>query len=78
MPAMAAVFGMSMENAIPGKSISLANILHGEHYIEVLGKLPTDGKLISKPRIVEVLDKSSGAVIIYDGKNILTMLRCLS
>lgn len=68
MPAMKAMFLTPMTNAVPGKTVSLENILHGEQYIEILGPLPTDGKLISKPKIVEVLDKSSGAVIIADSK----------
>lgn len=68
MPAMQAMFTMPFDNAVPGKQVSLANILHGEHYIEILGPVPADGKLISKPRLVEVLDKTSGAVIVSESK----------
>lgn len=69
MPAMKALFLTPMENVIPGKQVSLESILHGEHYIELIGPVPADGKLNSKVRVVEILDKSSGAVIVYEGKN---------
>lgn len=67
MPAMQAVFANPLEGAVPGKTVSLENVLHGEHYIEILGDLQAEGKLISKTKVVEVLDKSSGAVIVSDG-----------
>jgi len=41
--------------------------LHGEQYIESFAALPTEGKLRSVARIVDVLDKGSGALIITDG-----------
>lgn len=69
MPAMQAMFLMQLDNTVPGKTVSLDNVLHGEHYIELLGPVPADGKLISKPRVVEVLDKSSGAVVVIEGKS---------
>ncbi|XP_063905915.1 peroxisomal multifunctional enzyme type 2 [Zophobas morio] len=67
LPGMQAMFASSqLESAIPGKTISLAQVLHGEQYIEFLGEVPTEGKLISKTNIVEVLDKGSGAAIVQD------------
>lgn len=54
--------------AIPGRQISLGQILHGEQYIEFVGDLPQEGRLLSKGQIVEVLDKGSGAVVAYDGE----------
>jgi 3-hydroxyacyl-CoA dehydrogenase/3a,7a,12a-trihydroxy-5b-cholest-24-enoyl-CoA hydratase len=68
LPAMRAIFtSSSLESAIPGKSISLAQVLHGEQYIEFLGNVPRDGKLMSTCSLVEVLDKGSGAAIVQDG-----------
>lgn len=55
-------------NAIPGREVSLEQILHGEQYIEFVGNLPQDGKLISKGSVVEILDKESGAVIAYNSE----------
>jgi 3-hydroxyacyl-CoA dehydrogenase/3a,7a,12a-trihydroxy-5b-cholest-24-enoyl-CoA hydratase len=67
LPAMRAIFtSSSLESAIPGKSISLAQVLHGEQYIEFLGNVPRDGKLMSTCSLVEVLDKGSGAAIVQD------------
>ncbi|XP_044265364.1 peroxisomal multifunctional enzyme type 2-like isoform X1 [Tribolium madens] len=67
LPAMQAMFTSSkLESAIPGKSVSLAQILHGEQYIEFLGEVPKEGKLFSKNTIAEVLDKGSGAAIVQN------------
>lgn len=69
LPAMQAMFTSSkLETAIPGKSVSLAQILHGEQYIEFLGEIPKEGKLISKNSIAEVMDKGSGAAIVQNSK----------
>lgn len=55
-------------SAIPGREISLGQILHGEQYIEFVGDLPQEGRLLSKGQIVEVLDKGSGAAVGYNGE----------
>ncbi|KAJ8963074.1 hypothetical protein NQ318_018538 [Aromia moschata] len=52
------------KNAIPGKTIGLDQFLHGEQYIEVNGELPQEGNLTSTCKVVEVLDKGSGAVVV--------------
>ncbi|TAE95928.1 MAG: hypothetical protein EAZ80_08875 [Runella slithyformis] len=39
-------------------------MLHGEQYVELLRPLPTDGKLITRGSIVDVMDKKSGAVVV--------------
>ncbi|KAK4883830.1 hypothetical protein RN001_000101 [Aquatica leii] len=54
------------ENAIPGKSVTFDQILHGEHYFEVFSNLPESGTLLSKSKVAEVLDKGSGAAIVVD------------
>lgn len=65
LPALQAIFmSNSTQNAVPGKSISFERVLHGEQYIEIVGDLPQEGELVSKTKIVEVLDKGSGAVIV--------------
>jgi hypothetical protein len=42
-------------------------VLHGEQYTEVYKPLPTTATLTSKTRIVDILDKGSGAVMIVNG-----------
>nr|CAH7749030.1 unnamed protein product [Callosobruchus chinensis] len=69
LPAMQAVFASSIENVIPGKHISLEQVLHGEHYIEFVGEIPLEGKLTTKAKVVEVLDKGTGAVIVIDAES---------
>ncbi|CAH1978141.1 unnamed protein product [Acanthoscelides obtectus] len=69
IPAMQAVFASSIENVIPGKTISLEQVLHGEHYIEFLGEIPLEGKLTTKTKVVEVLDKGTGAVVVIDAES---------
>lgn len=38
--------------------------MHGEQYLELLRPLPTDGKLVTRGTIVDVMDKKSGAVVV--------------
>ncbi|XP_057653667.1 peroxisomal multifunctional enzyme type 2-like isoform X1 [Diorhabda carinulata] len=67
LPSIQVLFSSSIvKNAIPGKDIGLENVLHGEQYIEIVGDLPTEGKLLSKCKLAEVLDKGSGAAITVD------------
>uniref|UniRef100_A0A1I7YH38 SCP2 domain-containing protein n=2 Tax=Steinernema glaseri TaxID=37863 RepID=A0A1I7YH38_9BILA len=48
----------------PGIEFDLSRILHGEQYIEVYGPLPVEADLRTECRIVDVLDKGSGALIL--------------
>lgn len=65
------------KNLPPGKEANATNILHGEHYLEVLDDLPdTSANLVTKSFLVDLLDKGSGAVAIinsetYAGQNLL-------
>lgn len=43
-----------------------AKLLHGEQYLELYRPIPTSGVFRSKARVVDVLDKGSGAVIILE------------
>ncbi|CAF1613938.1 unnamed protein product [Rotaria magnacalcarata] len=49
-----------------GFDIDLLRILHGEQYVELFQPLPTSGTVTLKGKIVDVLDKGSGASIVYD------------
>lgn len=44
-------------------------VLHGEQYVELYQPLPTSGTVTLKGKIADVLDKGSGAAIIYNGEN---------
>ncbi|GMS82793.1 hypothetical protein PENTCL1PPCAC_4968, partial [Pristionchus entomophagus] len=50
----------------PGIQFDLARALHGDHYIELYAPLPAEGSLRSETRVVDVLDKGSGALIISE------------
>lgn len=66
-PALIALYmSKSTTNAVPGKQISLERILHGEQYLEIVGELRPYATLTSKIRVVEVLDKGTGALIVYE------------
>lgn len=69
LPGMAAMFSSvdAFENVVPGKPISVTQILHGEQYLEIISNPPQEGTLLSKGKVVEVLDKGSGAVIVQEG-----------
>nr|XP_022912916.1 peroxisomal multifunctional enzyme type 2-like isoform X1 [Onthophagus taurus] len=65
-PALTALYMSRLTtSAVPGKEISLERILHGEQYLEIVGDLKSSGTLHSKLSISEVLDKGSGALIVY-------------
>ena len=48
-------------------NIAYSQTLHGEQYLKLYKPLPTSGRLISKPKIIDVLDKGSGALILIEG-----------
>jgi acyl dehydratase len=49
---------------VEGVDINVVMLLHGEQYLEVRKHpIPVQGKLISKPRIANVYDKTKGALI---------------
>ena len=49
-----------------GLEDNLIQTLHGEQYLKVCAPIPESGTLVSKPRIVDVLDKGTGALIIIE------------
>ncbi|XP_061006912.1 peroxisomal multifunctional enzyme type 2 isoform X1 [Dama dama] len=51
---------------IPGLSINLAKILHGEQYLELYKPIPRAGKLRCEPLVVDIMDKGSGLVLLLD------------
>ncbi|XP_008588731.1 PREDICTED: peroxisomal multifunctional enzyme type 2 [Galeopterus variegatus] len=51
---------------IPGLSVNLAKVLHGEQYLELYKPFPRAGKLKCEAVIADVLDKGSGVVILMD------------
>ncbi|KAF8363356.1 hypothetical protein PRIPAC_90279 [Pristionchus pacificus] len=50
----------------PGLKVDMQRILHGEQYIEMFAPLPAEGTLRSEKRVVDVVDKGSGAVIMTE------------
>lgn len=51
---------------VPGLEIELANVLHGEQYVELIRPLPASATLNSRFTVNEVLDKGSGLVVLLD------------
>ncbi|XP_064538687.1 peroxisomal multifunctional enzyme type 2 [Drosophila montana] len=53
-----------VSNALPNSGADLSNILHGEQYLEIVDDLPTSGKLLTKGKVFDIMDKGSGAVVV--------------
>lgn len=54
-----------VSSALPEGKANLTNILHGEQYLEICKDLPpTNGLITTTGRIVDVMDKQSGAVVV--------------
>ncbi|KAB1280869.1 Peroxisomal multifunctional enzyme type 2, partial [Camelus dromedarius] len=51
---------------IPGLSINLAKVLHGEQYLELYKPFPRAGELKCEAVVADVLDKGSGLVLLMD------------
>ena len=69
IPAQASLFDSLTDLELPqGVNIDPTRLLHGEHYLELFKTLPTSAKLARKFKLVDVLDKGSGASLILNGK----------
>jgi 3-hydroxyacyl-CoA dehydrogenase/3a,7a,12a-trihydroxy-5b-cholest-24-enoyl-CoA hydratase len=67
LPAMNSVLNGIMAKGIPGvKEFHPANVLHGEQYVELKKPFPTEGTVTCEGKLVDVLDKRSGAVMLVD------------
>lgn len=67
-PALIAMMSSSYpDSLIPGKTIDPSRILHGEQYLEIVNNPPLEGRLLTKSKVVEVLDKGSGAALVTEG-----------
>lgn len=66
IPAQAAMMDGSLFSKFSGWRPDLTKLLHGEMYVELLKPLPSSATLTTDMEVVDVMDKGSGAVLIYD------------
>lgn len=71
LPTFAVLFPSRMIDAmvtgtLNGLTYNPMMLLHGEQYLEVKKALPTHGTVICRPRVSNVYDKGSGALVITD------------
>ncbi|XP_065055377.1 peroxisomal multifunctional enzyme type 2-like [Rhopilema esculentum] len=57
-----------LQNFPGAELINPTQILHGEQYVEVLSPLPTSGTMTTNGKIVDLLDKGKGALMIVDAE----------
>ena len=61
IPPFAAGSSISFDSFLPNFSPMM--LLHGEQYLAIKGPIPTEAKLESRPRVIEVLDKGKAAAV---------------
>lgn len=61
IPAFNAQMSVSFGDLVPNFNPMM--LLHGEQYTRLMSPIPTSGKLVSTPRVVEVLDKGKAASV---------------
>ncbi|XP_063611565.1 peroxisomal multifunctional enzyme type 2-like [Penaeus indicus] len=66
VPSQAVMFGGNLWSNIPGWTVDLTKLLHGEMYIECVKPLPPSATLNTSLEVVDILDKKSGAVMIIN------------
>lgn len=68
IPAQSSIFNSLQNFDLPkGVNIEPTRILHGEHYLELFKPLPATASVHRKVKLVDVLDKGSGAALIFNG-----------
>lgn len=71
LPSLLLQMSSSMiSTAVTHTDFDLTQILHGEQYLEIIDDLPTEGKLVTKGNVIDIIDKRSGAVVVSNCKSI--------
>jgi (3R)-3-hydroxyacyl-CoA dehydrogenase / 3a,7a,12a-trihydroxy-5b-cholest-24-enoyl-CoA hydratase / enoyl-CoA hydratase 2 len=71
IPAQDSIFSNISNFELPqGVSIDPTRLLHGEHYLELYKPLAPGANLRRDYKLIDVLDKGSGASLIFNGQNI--------
>lgn len=55
-----------LTGGMPGFNIDLTKVLHGEQYVEIHKAVPTQADLECHLRVVDILDKKSGALVVIN------------
>jgi (3R)-3-hydroxyacyl-CoA dehydrogenase / 3a,7a,12a-trihydroxy-5b-cholest-24-enoyl-CoA hydratase / enoyl-CoA hydratase 2 len=67
LPAINMVFDQAKKGVTaPGLNFGLDRVLHGEQYTELVRPLPTTGKLSTKAKIKDIVDKGKNALVITE------------
>ena len=65
IPALSGTGGL-VTGGVPGLTIDLSKVLHGEQYIKILKPLPAEAKLTNTFKIQDILDKGKGMVLLVE------------
>ena len=65
IPALSGLDGV-VTGGVPGLSIDLSRVLHGEQFIKLLKPLSASAKLTSRFKIQDILDKGKGMVVLVE------------
>jgi len=65
IPALSGTDGL-VTGGVPGLTIDLTKVLHGEQYTKILKPLPAEAKLTNTFKIQDILDKGRGMVLLVE------------
>lgn len=68
IPAFVVMMNTDMSEYVDGYNPAM--LLHGEHYVEIIKPLPVEGVVRSEKRILQVLPKGKGSVVVMQLKTV--------
>lgn len=62
-----------LEKALPNKDVNLAGVVHGEQYLKIFAKMPTEATVETRFRVQATLDKGRHAIMLIEHETFNTV-----